>query len=255
MYSSDRSDGTYLLLLTIAMNTTKQTNNPTSTTMKKPIAVALIALWSLGTIAMLWSSFASTPQPTTTWAPTANIQQVQTIDQEINDTNEADATLPSNAVTQDIAAQAALQGKKWVTITATHIGDENGVIAYEFGLSDGTKVNINALDATIMQDNETADKADVAEKGDVSDNWKDNDKETNDDHNEKQVVLPAGGLTQQQAQTIALEGKTWVTVIDSELDMEDGVAVYEFELSDNTEVNINATNGSIIPESTNRFGK
>lgn len=125
-------------------------------------AIALIALWSVGTAVVIGTSFAdNTWTVTQSWVTNPVVTNASTIDStgtvgtdtwtdsstEVADKNdnEENATLPANAIAQDVAATTALNSKKDVTITNTSVSDEHWAIVYEFTFSDGSEVNVDAV--------------------------------------------------------------------------------------------------------------
>jgi uncharacterized membrane protein YkoI len=75
-----------------------------------------------------------------------------------------------------------------------------------------------------------------------------NDMETNDDNNDvvSASVLAQVKISESQARQIVLSANQNTTIKTIVVGDEDGKAIYEVELSNNTEVKIDAVNGSIL---------
>lgn len=141
----------------------------------KIAAIAFLWLGSIWTLAMFGASQAANIQTIPNQVSTVSASTVkdqseiwennkETNDDKINETgdqkdeSEKDAALPTNAITKELAMKNALAGKVGVTITETKIWDENGIIVYEFEMSDNTDVKIDAVKWTVVQDQEDKDE-------------------------------------------------------------------------------------------------
>jgi uncharacterized membrane protein YkoI len=73
----------------------------------------------------------------------------------------------------------------------------------------------------------------------------DDDAHEADEVDEVEPALPAGGITEQQARSLIMASHPGVTIMNIELEDENGVLLYGAELSDDTEVNVDAVTGQV----------
>ncbi len=86
------------------------------------------------------------------------------------ETNSKVVKLPVGAISEDTAKKAVLTANPQAQIVGVETEDENGTIAYNISLKDGTDVKVDAVKGTILATDKRGNEGKI-----------DSDKETNDD--------------------------------------------------------------------------
>lgn len=132
--------------------------------------------------------------------------------------------LPPNLLSVDKVKELALSQKPTLSIVGVELENEDGTLVYKVKLSDGTKLAFNALTGTVY---------------------------TKDVENEIDgtAALPADLSTLigfAKAREIALARMPNATVHKIELESEEGKLVYSVRFTDESRVDVNATDGVVV---------
>jgi len=163
-------------------------------------------------------------EATTTYTGTIAVDEAAFVG--MTDTDYCSALTTLATVTAEAAqTTAAAEG----TPTMVEIEVENGYLVYGVALDDGRDVKIDAGSGVILNIDAADDTESGADQMDSSD-----------------AVAPATtGITADEAQAIA-ETETGSTTLAVEFDVENGVQIFEVEMADGTDVQVNANDGTII---------
>ncbi len=186
--------------------------------------VTTVLLASSLLIGGLGSGFLLTPSPTILQAAPA--QQVDPAQSEITQTD-------TTTDTQDAGSEADKVGD---TDTVEKVGatDEGDDV-------DGA----NETEGSDTEDNDTEDND--TEDNDTEDNdTEDNDTEDNDSDEADEGVPPTTGITAEEAQAIVEQANPGAKTVDVEFEKENGVDMFEVELDNGKEVEVDANDGTIL---------
>ncbi len=148
-------------------------------------------------------------------------------------------------------AEAANPGS---TATEVELDDENGSLVYSVELDNGLEVQVDAGDGTILHteqeghENEAHDDDDDDENEAYDDDDDENeaDDDDADDAAESAALQELATISAADAEAAALADYPGATVVETELDKENGQVVYEVELDNGTEVIVDAADGTVL---------
>ena len=135
-------------------------------------------------------------------------------------------------------AEAANPGS---TATEVELDDENGSLVYSVELDNGLEVQVDAGDGTILHTEQAGDEAD---DDDGDENEADDDDA--DDAAESAALQELATISAADAEAAALADYPGATVVETELDRENGQVVYEVALDNGTEVIVDAADGTVL---------
>jgi len=180
----------------------------------------------------------------TAFATTTNASQNSPKAMAVEQTTEAEAqdenvTLPAGGIDQATAEQKAQASIPGSVVVASELEDEDGVIVYGVEIKTGNAVNdvkVNATTGAILKSDQDNDKE---------------SKEQNKENNEQELTADntKTSITQEQAKQTAVASVKDGVFQSIELEDEDGVIVYEVEVTVGTntyDVKVDANTGSIV---------
>jgi len=138
--------------------------------------------------------------------------------------NETDLCAALTALATISAEQAQTIASSEGTPVIVELEAENGYLVYSVELENGDEVSVDAGDGSILN----IEPADEVEGDEID-----------------EVAPENTGITAAEAQAIA-EAETGGTTLAVEFDVEGGVQIFEVELVDGRDVQVNATDGTII---------
>jgi len=138
--------------------------------------------------------------------------------------NETDLCAALTALATISAEQAQTIASSEGTPVIVELEAENGYLVYSVELENGDEVSVDAGDGSILN----IEPADEVESDETD-----------------EVAPENTGITAAEAQVIA-EAETGGTTLAVEFDVEGGVQIFEVELVDGRDVQVNATDGTII---------
>ncbi|WP_075617988.1 PepSY domain-containing protein [Paenisporosarcina indica] len=202
--------------------------------MKKKIIIPVLAATLIGG-AVVGNSVISTASASNS-APATNQAEDQKDDDNITD-------LQAKAKLTVDEAQAIAINEVPGTVNESELEDEDGVVVYGFEIQtasgDVNDVKVNAINGDIVKvENDADDDENETEESEES--------EENDDNIAE--LQAKAKLTSDEAQAIALK-EVPGTVNESELEDEDGVVVYGFEIQSTNgvqDVKIDAATGKVV---------
>ena len=153
-----------------------------------------------------------------------------------NDQEEAAALQPLAKITADKAANVALEANPGATVISNRLETEDGYVVYTVRLSNGVKLRIDAGDATILEISEPDFVGSIPAP----------EKSWTNKQEKADALKPLAKITEDQASKVAMEANAGTTVSKIKLDTDEGFVVYEVDLSDGTEVTIDAGDGKIL---------
>jgi uncharacterized membrane protein YkoI len=161
--------------------------------------------------------------------------------------------------------EAALAAYPDATIEEVELDNENGCLVYSVELSNGLELKIDAGNGEILylESGDEDNDEDYEDEGDHEDEGDDDEDEGEGDVDEDEadpsyecsITVPdpepedlssLALITVDQAQDAAQAVYPGTTVIEVELDNENGCLVYSVELSNGLEVKVDAGNGEIL---------
>ena len=154
-------------------------------------------------------------------------------------------------ITADQARDAALAAYPDATVMEVELDNENGCLVFSVELSNSLELKIDAGNGEILylESGDGDDDEDYEDEGDHED---EDDQEPSYDCSitvpdpEPEDLSSLALITAEQAQDVAQAAYPGTTVIEVELDNENGCLVYSVELDNGLELKIDAGNGEIL---------
>jgi uncharacterized membrane protein YkoI len=154
-------------------------------------------------------------------------------------------------VTLEEAIAIALAQYPGAKVLGTESENEGGISLYEVELDNRAEVEVDANAGTILPaepENSALDESDGS--GDDADDARDANEVNGQDPSD--VTAPANtAITADEAKKIAEEANPGATALEVDFDSEGGKDMWEIELSNNAEVEVDANSGSILATKQN----
>jgi uncharacterized membrane protein YkoI len=156
-----------------------------------------------------------------------------------------------DGITLEEAIAIALGQHPGAKVLATESENEAGIQLYEIELDNRAEVEVNANNGTVLPpepENSPSDNRD-----DVGEDDDDAREATvvNGQSQPDDVVPTNTGITADEAKKIAEEANPGATALEVDFDHEGGKDMWEIELSNNVEVEVDANSGSILATKQN----
>lgn len=202
------------------------------------IALVLIALLIVGAIgAAAYKVYAQAP---VRWS------------KDISQSRDNDPALQGQAgITREEAEAIALAQYPGAKVLATEMENEGGIQPYEIEIDNGAEVEVDANTGTILPaepENSAADDRD--DLGDDKDDARDGT-EVNGQDPSDEIAPTNTGITADEAKKIAEDANPGTTALSLDFDREGGHDMWEIELSNNAEVEVDANSGAILATKQN----
>jgi uncharacterized membrane protein YkoI len=129
--------------------------------------------------------------------------------------------------------------------------NEGGIQLYEIELDNGMEVEVDANSGTILPaepENSAADDRD--DLGDDNDDAREAN-EVNGQNQPDEITPTNTGITADEAKKIAEEANPGATALSVDFDREGGHDLWEVELSNNVELEVDANSGAILATKRN----
>ena len=151
-----------------------------------------------------------------------------------------------DGITLEEAIAIALGQHPGAKVLATEMENEAGIQLYEIELDNRAEVEVDANAGTILPPEPENSAADI--RDDLGDNENDAREATAvNGQNQPDEVAPTNtGITADEAKRIAEEANPGATALELDFDREGGRDMWEVELSNNVEVEVDANTGSIL---------
>lgn len=153
-----------------------------------------------------------------------------------NDQEETVALKPLAKITEDEAAKVATEANPGATVTSNQLETEDGYVVYAVRLSNGMELRIDAGDATVLETSEPDFVGSVPAREKA---WTNKQEKTD-------ALKPLAKINEDEAGKAATDANSGTTVTKIKLDTDEGFVVYEVDLSNGTEVTIDAGDGKIL---------
>lgn len=202
------------------------------------IALILIAFLLIGAIGA--AAYKVYAQGSVTWGK--DISQAR-------DNNQA--LQGQDGITLEEAIAIALAQHPGTKVLATELENESGIQLYEVELDNRAEVEVDANAGTILPaepENSAADDRD--DVGDDDDDARDSTV-VNGQTQPDEIAPTNTGITADEAKRLAEEANPGATALSVDFDHEGGHDMWEVELSNNAEVEVDANSGEILATKQN----
>lgn len=202
------------------------------------IALVLIAFLVMGAIGA--AAYKVYAQGSVTWGK--DVSQAR-------DNNQA--LQGQDGITPEEAEAIALAQYPGTKVLATEVEHEGGIRLYETELDNGAEVEVDANAGTILPPEPENSPAD--DRDDLGDDEDDAREATvvNGQNQPDEVAPTNTGITADEAKKIAEEANPGATALSVDFDREGNHDMWEVELSNNVEVEVDANSGAILATKQN----
>ena len=157
-----------------------------------------------------------------------------------------------DGITLEEAIAIALAQYPGANVLATEHETEGGIQLYEVELDNRAEVEVDANAGTILPaepENSAADDRDDLGGDDADDAWETT--VVNGQNQPDEIVPTNTGITADEAKKIAEEANPGATALSIDFDREGGHDMWEIEMSNNAEVEVDANSGTILATKQN----
>jgi len=166
----------------------------------------------------------------------------------VSEADEAAALQGQATISAEEAQAAAEAANPGTTATKVELDNENGVLVYSVELDNGLDVKVDAGDGSVLHTEQAGEdgKEEGSEGADDDDIQEENENEDDDDAAESAALQGLATISAADAEAAALADHPGATVVETELDKENGQVVYEVKLDNGSEVIVDAADGTVL---------
>jgi len=163
----------------------------------------------------------------------------------VSEADEAAALQGQATISAEEAQAAAEAANPGTTAISVELDNENGVLVYSVELDNGLEVKVDAGDGTILHTEQEGNENEAHDDDDDGDENEADDDDA-DDAAESAALQELATISAAEAEAAALADYPGATVIETEIDKENGQVVYEVELDNGSEVIVDAADGTVL---------